>query len=215
MYIENIVSSLINMLLVLVNYKSDFDRYMELKVKDVPSIKKEDLPNEFGDNAFNTIDGFIKKTVGLDYECVIYFDYITGEILKCAFGELDNVTLNFANNEFSNHSVASIHNHPVNVFSPPSARNFGIFMRDFEDYELISSHNELWILKSKYNDEKLMLELNVASIELFKSAWEQANKISKDNEVVGSICEKLYGIFLSKYINDKNINDIQLTKREY
>ncbi len=213
MYIKNFISNLINVLMVLVNYKSELDKYMELKVKDVPSIKKEDLPNEFSEKAFKTIDDFIKKTVELNYECVIYFDYITGEILKCAFGELDKVSLKFENNEFRGHFVASIHNHPFNVFSPPSARNFGIFLRDFEDYELISSYKELWILKSKYTDEKLMLELNVASIELFKSAWEQANKISENIKMVEFICEKLYGIFLLKYINDKNINGIQLTKK--
>lgn len=46
-------------------------------------------------------------------------------------------------------NIASIHNHPSSVYSPPSDKNFGILMRTFEDYELIASAKELWILKAK------------------------------------------------------------------
>ncbi|MBR1610010.1 MAG: hypothetical protein IJ672_00745 [Methanobrevibacter sp.] len=35
--------------------------YGELEIKNNISIKKEDLPGEFGDNAFETINEFIKK----------------------------------------------------------------------------------------------------------------------------------------------------------
>lgn len=41
---------------------------------------------EFSENALKTINEFIKKTYDLEYEIVLYFDYVTGEILKCAIG---------------------------------------------------------------------------------------------------------------------------------
>ena len=51
--------------------------------------------------------------------------------------------------EFEDNYVASIHNHPSIVYSPPSGKNFGILLRDFEDYELVVGPNELWVLKAK------------------------------------------------------------------
>ena len=34
----------------------------------------------------------------------------------------------FEDGEFDGKNVASIHNHPADVFSPPSGKNFGILM---------------------------------------------------------------------------------------
>ena len=56
---------------------------MNLKIKDVPSIKRTDLPSEFSDEAFKIVDEFIRKTIDLNYEILIYFDYVEGKILKC------------------------------------------------------------------------------------------------------------------------------------
>ena len=96
---------------------TDFERYRKLKIEDVSSISPDDLPNEFSAKSFKTVDEFIKKTKNLDYECVIYFDYITGEILKCAVGEINTVVIIFDKDEFKGKNVASIHNHPDDVFS--------------------------------------------------------------------------------------------------
>lgn len=67
----------------LVNIDVDFKDYENLKINNVPSINPMDLPMEFGEDAFRTVDEFIKKTHYLDCEWVIHFDYVTGEILKC------------------------------------------------------------------------------------------------------------------------------------
>jgi len=40
------------------------EKYTKLKVNDVPSIKKSDLPLEFSDKAFKVIDEFILKEYG-------------------------------------------------------------------------------------------------------------------------------------------------------
>ena len=128
---------------------SDFEEYKKLEKKNVGLIRKEDLPAEFSDKAYKTIVDFIQKTKNLDYEWAIFFDYLTGEILKCAKGISDEVKIYFDDDEFEGYHVASIHNHSINAFSPPSGKNFNIFQRDFEDYELIVGRGGLWILEAK------------------------------------------------------------------
>ncbi|WP_407422723.1 hypothetical protein [Methanobrevibacter sp.] len=71
--------------------KSACERYKRLKINDFPSINQDDLPNDFSMSAFETVDGFIKKTVNLDFECLLYFDYKTGEILDCSIGNSNKV----------------------------------------------------------------------------------------------------------------------------
>ena len=195
--------------------KTDLDKYLELKINKSLSIKKEDLPSEFSDNAFKVVDEFIKKTIDLNYEILVYFDYITGEILKCKIGKINNVKININNKEFENHNVASIHNHHKSVYTPLSPQNFSIFQRDFEDYELIAGWNGLWILKGKIKDKKLYLELKIISKSLFNLAFNYSKTKSKNINEIEDICDEKYGFLLSNYINNKNINKIQLTKKEY
>ena len=132
----------------MLNVGSDFEEYEKLEKRDVSIIKKEDWPAEFSDEAYDTVVDFIRKTRCLNHEGVIFFDYVTGEILKCAKGISDRVKVNFDENEFEGCHVASAHNHPINALSPPSGKNFNIFQRDFEDYELIVGRSGLWILEA-------------------------------------------------------------------
>ena len=195
-------------------YLEDFEKYKKLKIEDVPSISQNDLPDEFSPKSFKTVDEFIKKTRNLDYECVIYFDYYTGEILKCAFGDGSDVSIDF-DDEFEDNHVASIHNHPANVFSPPSGKNFGILMRNFEDYELIAGFEYFWILKAKFVNMNLCMGLKIYAELLLDSCYDYCKNRYHDDEKVNEVCEIMYGVMLSNYINDKNINVIQLTKKEY
>ena len=180
-----------------------------------PSIKKENLPKEFSDLALETINKFIEKTYLLDYECMIYFDYMTGETLKCAIGKSNKVKIKFKKEEFEGHHVASLHNHPSHVFSPPSGKNVGILARDFEDYELISGQDELWILEAKGLYEYLISEMNIASELFFNSCLEKCSKRYNDKTIIDKMVNLLYGNQISTYINKKNLNGIQLTKKEY
>lgn len=194
---------------------SSYEKYDKLKLENCVSIKMEDLPEEFGENAFKTVDEFVKKTFHLDYECLLYFDYVTGEILRCAIGNLDSVNIIHDDNEFDGCHVASIHNHPANVFSPPSAKNFAILKGSFEDYELIASRDGLWIFKVKGVHENLGNEFKIAADTFFNAIFEKCANRYNDIEIINKICDVKYGNQLLKYINDKNINDIQLTKTEY
>lgn len=194
---------------------SDFEKYQKLEVKNVASIKKSDLPSEFSDEAFWTVDEFIRKTRDIDYEILLFFDYKTGEILKCKIGEVNKVKLEFEEGEFKNNTVASIHNHHKSVYSPPSPKNFSIFRRDFENYELIAGCNELWILKGKIKDEKLYFELKIVSESLFNHALNYSKSKREKIEEIENLCDNLYGNLLLKYIINKNIHKIQLSKMEY
>lgn len=55
-----------------ISSESDCERYVKLEIKNTPSIKKSDLPDDFSDEAFEVVDEFIRKTIDLDYEILIY-----------------------------------------------------------------------------------------------------------------------------------------------
>ena len=58
----------------------EFLKYCHLDVDwNVDSISKGDLPPEFCKKAVNLVDLFRRKTVNLPYECLLFFDYKTGE----------------------------------------------------------------------------------------------------------------------------------------
>jgi len=151
----------------------------------------------------------------LDYEIVRYFDYVTGEILKCAVGDLNSVKIEFVDGEFYGYHVASIHNHPLGVYSPPSDKNFGIFLRNFEDYEIVSSFNQLWILEAKGINQLMYVDLKESTGDILEACEEYCDKIYSDSKKANDACDNIFGITLSNYINDKNIMNIQLSKREY
>ena len=127
----------------------------------------------------------------------------------------NNVKIDFKDGEFDNFKVASIHNHPKNVFYPPSGKNFKIMEREFEDYELIVGFEYFWILKAKGLHENLVSQMNIASETFFNSTLERCSYRYRDIKIINKMCDILYGNELSKYINDKNISNIQLTKKEY
>lgn len=214
MKIKRIIFILIILVFGIENHKSLCEEYGNLEINNELSIQKEDLPQEFSNKALKTVNEFIQKTYDLNIEWAINFDYITGDILKYGKGENDNVKLYYCEEEFSENHVASIHNHPKNAFGPPSGKNFNIFSRGFEDYELIVGRDGLWILKAKGIHENLIEEVREASIVYYiltLAHCETEENIKEINE-----CEDtLYGGMLSTFINDKNINEIQLLKREY
>ena len=171
------------------------------------------MPEDFCDEAAVLVDEFIRKTGNLDYEMLMYFDYSSGEILRMGEGDKCNVEVKFNESEFIEKHVASIHNHPIDVYSPPSGKNFGIVKRDFEDYELIAGCNGLWILEAKINDSKLADELRMVASNLFEFTFHFCNKKFFDKEERDDEIDKRYGESLSDYINRKNIKNLKLIKR--
>lgn len=215
MKIKNIIFNMIFLVVGILNSNQICDEYNDLDIESDLTLKKDDLPHEFSDEALRTVNEFIQKTHNLDFEWAIYFDYTTGEILKCGKGGTDNVNITFNDTEFENYNVASIHNHPKNIFSPPSGKNFRILERKFEDYELIVGFENFWILKAKGLHKNLVNQMNIASEVFFNSSLEKCSSRYDDIRIINRMCDIIYGNELLKYINNKNISDIQLTKKEY
>ena len=215
MKFRNLMTCLIIFAFCLLNVGSDFEEYRKLEKENMELIRKEDLPSQFSDNAYRTIVEFIRKTKNLDYEWAIFFDYLTGEILRCGRGDGEKVDMNFEDDKFEGCHVASIHNHPKEVLSPPSGKNFGILMRDFENYELIVGFEFFWIFKAKGIHEGLLYPFNMFSDAAYIFSLGYCSNRYNDEEIINRMQDVLYGNELLKYINNKNINDIQLTKKEY
>ena len=151
------------------------------------------------------INEFIKKTDGLDVEFVVYFDYVTGEIINCGSGAVNHVKIDINVEDIKEKHVACIHNHPIEVLSPPSGKNFGILKRAYEDYELVAGFEYFWILKAKGLHKDLIEELNKASKTAYMSSFLHCITRYDDDLVFFRMHDLRYGGELSKYINDKNI----------
>jgi hypothetical protein len=147
---------------------TDYGRYRHLPINwSISPITEDDLPVEFSPKAVKTVDMFRRKTVDLPYECMIYFDYTSGEIVACSFSdknspdEVHGVIYSYLLKKMH---IASIHNHPVPYGAPPSGKNFEMLGLDFEEFELISSKEELWILESReeiFSDEEIIKKLRL------------------------------------------------------
>ena len=187
----------------------EFLKYCHLDVDwDVDSISKEDLPPEFCKKAVNLVDLFRRKTANLPYECLLFFDYKTGEIIYCFVEETPEGQINdeIYESHFVNHNVASIHNHPKGFLSAPSGQNFQILEIENEDYELICGYDEFWILEAKgVFDESVVEEIRKIARNLYLDASFHTN----------DIISEMYSNALLNYINNEIKYNIKLTKVRY
>lgn len=125
------------------------------------------------------------------------------------------MNITFKDDEFKGCHIASIHNHPKDLLSPPSHKNFRVFERDFEDYELIVGFEYFWILKAKGIHENLVNEANNTSEILALTSLMSCAARYNDENMIKKMHDIVYGNELLKYINNKKLNDIQLQKKEY
>lgn len=88
-------------------------------------------------------------------------------------------------------------------------------MRDFEDYELIAGFEYFWILKAKGVHENLMEEMNNVSKVAYMFSFLFSTGRYTNDEIIYRMQDLRYGGELLKYINDKNITGIQLSRKEY
>ena len=118
-------------------------------------------------------------------------------------------------NIFKGRNVSIIHNHPRNFYSPPSSRNFQILSLDFQDYELVSSWDALWVLESKeeISDEKI-IELKEEIQILYENATEKAYREFLNNERGFKKASDMYGELLLNYIKNVDLN-VRLTRRDF
>jgi hypothetical protein len=110
-------------------------------------------------------------------------------------------------------NIASLHNHPKQFCSPPSGKNFEMLGLEFEEYELILSKNELWILESKgiiFDDE--IKEIREDAEAYLDSVFEEANLEFDEGYLVLDNVNQIYGDLLLINLNNK-LNNIKLTRR--
>lgn len=183
----------------------EFQKYRYLEVNwSIPPITKDLLPAEFSPQAVKTVDMFRRKTIDLDEECMILFDYITGNIVSCNFSQEseEKVESVVYPKVFRNMRIASAHNHPIRYYSPPSGKNFQMLGFDFEDYELIFARNELWILESK-NGILDMDEINYIrekADNLFNQCYDEVNQDFEEGYFVIDNVDDQYGSYLLNYL---------------
>ena len=197
---------------------SDYNRYRHLPPNwDIPPITKDDLPPQFSSQAVKTVDMFRRKTFDLPYECMIYFDYITGNIVSCNFSveeSPDEIKGVIYKSLLKKMHIASIHNHPIQYFSPPSGKNFEMLGLEFEEFEIISSQREIWILESRdiVLDDYTLFKLREKFDNSLKSVFDEMRKdFDKDYLILDNVNEG-YGDFLLNYLNRK-CDKIKLTRR--
>ena len=194
----------------------DWLEYQRLEAdKTVKSINPDDLPSDFCDGACRLVDEFRQKTVNEEDEWMLYFDYTTADIIYCFKGIGGKTGGTYEKINFKKRKIASLHNHPKKFYSFPSHENFEILEKDFEDYELICSDNNFWIIESKgILDEKNILRLHRDLHRIFCTI-ENFIKINySKNMDVGNLIEELYSEYLLSYLNT-NYDNIMICKREY
>ncbi len=111
-------------------------------------------------------------------------------------------------------NIASIHNHPIQYGSPPSGKNFEMLGFDFEEFELISSKNELWILESRervFSAEEIN-EIRRTANNYFDLVYDEVNLEFEKGYMVMDNLEKVYGDLLLDYLNN-NFENVKLTRR--
>lgn len=194
----------------------EYARYRHLPINwSLSPITKNDLPEEFSRKAVATVDMFRRKTYDLECECLIYFDIHTGNIVSCNFSdeEPDKVNADIYADCLEGMHIASLHNHPKPHFSPPSGKNFEMLSIEFEEYELIFSETELWILESKevVFDKEIIGEIRKKVDCAFKSYLNDDNEdLEKGYQVIDNVTRD-YGIYLLMYLNNE-FENIKLTK---
>ena len=143
--------------------------------------------------------------------------YISGEIVACSFSEeysFNKVQSLIYPYLLKDKAIASIHNHPLQYGPQPSGKNFEMLGLEFEDFEIISSKWELWILESR---EAVFDGCEINGIrkdieDYFDSASQDINSESVEGYMVIDNFNKRYGDFLLNYLNN-NFDNLKLTRR--
>ena len=195
----------------------DLLKYNKLKLNtSVKTMNKNDLPDDFSQKAIALVNEFHQKTIDEEIEGVLYFDYITGEILYCFKGNSESTRGFLDRYQLIDHHVASIHNHTKHIYSFPSPENFDILEKDFENYEIICSTSSFWTIefkgkiKSKIRRDFIKdCKYNLNYLNSLKEAYNNPNEYNMmveetmENYFLNEIDTKLKGI------------DLIINKKEY
>lgn len=188
----------------------DWIRYKLLKVdKSLKSIDLSDLPDEFCDEACKLIDEFRRKTIKEKEEWMLYFDYLTGEIIYCWKGNVGKSGGGFDRRNFEGRHIASLHSHPIGYYSFPSPENFDILEKNFEDFEIIASISAFWIVEFKGSVKKIVRDNFQNALKEDMDDKMTKIKLHYNKLYINKAIEKELGDYLVNDIN-KKIENIDL-----
>lgn len=193
-------------------------KYQNLEVDEtIEKVKPTDLPYDFCDEACRLVDEFRRKTVNESDEWMLYFDYKTGDVIYCWRGKDGRCCGDYERIHFKGRNIASVHSHPRGYYSFPSPENFDILENEFEDYEIISSSNAIWIVGFKGGVGKEIRQDFQDNFSIdFNRIEKEINIKYDDFFTVRIMIEKIFSDYLV-YDLDKNIQNIHLDliKKEY
>lgn len=195
----------------------EFAHYRHIPINwNIEAVMPKCLPKDFSKNAVKIVDMFRRKTIDLDYEIMLIFDYKTAELLYCFVNEEsggDEVSGQVDEEIFAGHDIAVIHNHPKNYGSSPSNENFQILDLTFQDYEILSSWDGIWIIESK---EPIPIgeirKIKYKIQQFYEYSWEIVENMDGGKMEMIKQFDTLYGNLLITYINNYPLN-IKLTKK--
>ena len=188
--------------------KDNFRDFCDLEIDwNIKSIRKEDLPEELSDETCEFIDLFRRMTFDEKTEWEFYIDYENNEIIHCLHGEATSVKGKINSRLMKTKKIITIHNHPLGTYSAPSSTNFEILDHEFENFEIICSEDEYWILEAKgLFDIEFIEKLKINIENLFHKC---DSGIYNNNDT-----NHEYGTHSPKYINNLKSN-IKLIRKEY
>lgn len=205
------------------NFNKQFtiDENPDINIHEFDEIKvkrklRDTLPKEFSDESIDYILDVLKKRGNASIEYGQSFNYKTGKPLnrECK-GIKDEVDVDMENVDLDQGEIATQHNHPSTGLRAPSGHDFFVAMGNtWEDYKVIISKNEIWVIEAKGRfDTKIRNTVYERLNEFAMNSMKKANSknLEKGTFERWEFLNESYGGDVKKYINFiENINIYQV-----
>ena len=205
------------------NFNKQFtiDENPDINIHEFDEIKvkrklRDTLPKEFSDESIDYILDVLKKRGNASIEYGQSFNYKTGKPLnrECK-GIKDEVDIDMENVDLDQGEIATQHNHPSTGLRAPSGHDFFVAMGNtWEDYKVIISKNEIWVIEAKGRfDTKIRNTVYERLNEFAMNSMKKANSknLEKGTFERWEFLNESYGGDVKKYINFiENINIYQV-----
>lgn len=131
-------------------YEALYNKNVQKQIEN-KTLHHIEFPDEFDKNTQNEIINFIKTYKNEKIEHGFIFDYKQSKIINgIKHGDERKVNLDYSKVSNKHKHTFTIHHHPEHGISGPSSRDIrNLLIKPREDYAIISSKNELWIIKYK------------------------------------------------------------------
>lgn len=189
---------------------------LNIDEKEVFDKLRNTLPEDISDNSLKYIISVLKKRGNSKVEYGQIFNYVSGEPLgKESKGIQDEVEISPIGVDLTEKYLASQHNHTGKGLDAPSGYDFFMAMTNrWENYKVILSKKEIWVIKAEGNFNVEMRKIIWQSIDHFAEiAMQKANSLGLEKGTAErwEYLNKSYGEDIKKYISDiENIEVYQV-----